>query len=627
MKSADVRKKFIGFYIARGHVEIPSAPLVPENDPTTLFTSSGMQPLIPYLLGQPHPLGKRLVNSQKSFRAQDIEEVGDNRHTTFFEMLGNWSLGDYFKREQLLWIFEILTKELGLDPKKLFVSVYQGNTSVPKDTESVEIWKEIFSAVDIEAKEGERILLYPASKNWWSRSGVPENMPAGEPGGPDSEVFYDFGESLGIHETSVYKDETCHPNCDCGRFLEIANSVFMEFQKQKDGSVISLKQQNVDFGGGLERLTAATEKTPDIFKTDLFTPLIGALEEMSGKQYGDSDSVTLAMRIVADHIKGAVMMMADGVVPSNKTQGYILRRLIRRSLLYGRSLGLSKDMSFIGRLVKPVALIYKDAYPDVSTKTSEIETLLYEEAKRFGKTLEKGLAEIEKRKTIDGKTAFEMYETYGFPWEMTEEIVRQNGKTIDRTQFEEEFRKHQELSRTAAKGMFKGGLEDTSEQTIHLHTAHHLLLAALQKCIDPSIKQRGSNITAERLRMDINFGSKITPEQLQQVETYVNETIQLNLPVVRVEMSRDIAEKVGAQMEFGHIYPDRVSIYFIGLNIGVRPETATPPDYFSAEFCGGPHVAFTGQLSHFTIKKEESAGSGIRRIYATIHNETANVFK
>jgi alanyl-tRNA synthetase len=608
MQSKDVRSKFLAYYQARGHAVIPSARLVPENDPTTLFTSSGMQPLIPYLLGQKHPSGNRLVNSQKSFRSQDIDEVGDNRHTTFFEMLGNWSLGDYFKKEQLPWIFGFLTKELGLDPKRLYVSVFAGNESVAKDTESIEIWKEIYKTVGMEANVGERIFTYPAKKNWWSRSGEPENMPPGEPGGPDSEVFFDFGKELGLHEVSPWKDEVCHPNCDCGRFMEIANSVFMQFQKMPDGTLKELAQKNVDFGGGLERMTAASQETPDVFRTDMFTPIIAELERVSKKTYGKLPEDTRSMRIIADHIRGSVMMMADGVLPSNKGQGYILRRLIRRSMLHAKNLGLWGNWTFMDALVEPVISIYRDAYPNVVEQQQVIQQMISEEARRFGKTIEKGFKEIEKLTTLTGKDAFILYETYGFPWELTEEIAIEKGQHIDRAQFEEEFNKHKALSRTAAAGMFKGGLADHGEETTKLHTAHHLLLASLQKLVDPTIKQRGSNITGERLRMDFNFTRKLTPEELVQVEAMVNDVIAKNLPVTRVEMDRSEAEKIGAQMEFGHKYPDRVSVYFVG----------SQKDFFSAEFCGGPHVGFTGALGHFTIRKEESAGSGIRRIYGEL---------
>ena len=583
MKANDIRKKYIEFFKARGHAEIPSAPLVPENDPTTLFNSSGMQPLVPYLLGQPHPAGNRLVNSQKAVRLQDIDEVGDNRHTTFFEMLGNWSLGDYFKKEQLPWVFEFLTKELGLDPKRLYVSVFEGANGVPKDEETAAIWKNLGIAE-------ERIFYYGISKNWWSRAGEPEKMPPGEPGGPDSEVFYEFVQvkhdpKFGTH---------CHPNCNCGRFLEIANSVFMEYVKKEDGTLAELPNKNVDFGGGLERLTAATNNNPDVFQTDLFWPIINKIEELSGKKYSDHPR---EMRIISDHIKAAVMISADGVLPSNKTQGYILKRLIRRTLLYGRKINFDE----IKKIVDPVSQIYDNNY-------SNTAAILEEEAMRFGKSLERGLAEIGKTAQLNEKVAFYLYESYGFPWEMTEEIARDRGQKVNRDEFEKEFKKHQELSRTAAKGMFAGGLADKGEHTVKLHTAHHLLLAALQKAVDPSIRQRGSNITSERLRMDFSFGRKITPEELKQVETRVNQKISENLPVTRAEMKREDAEKIGAQMEFGHKYPDRVSVYFIG------PQKS----FFSAEFCGGPHVSFTGELGLFTIVKEEAAGAGIRRIYATL---------
>lgn len=587
MKSADVRRKFIEFYKARGHVEIPSAPLVPENDPTTLFTSSGMQPLVPYLLGQPHPLGKRIVDSQKSFRAQDIDEVGDNRHTTFFEMLGNWSLGDYFKKEQLAWIWEFLTKELGLPKERLYVSVFQG------DEESVQIWKKL-------GVPEEKIFSYGVEKNWWSRAGEPDKMPPGEPGGPDSEVFYEFIKVK--HDLKFGKE--CHPNCDCGRFMEIANSVFMQYQKQADGTLKELEQKNVDFGGGLERLVAATENTPDVFGTDLFLPIIGTIETLSKKTYFDN---ARAMRIVADHTKAAVMMMADGVVPSNKMQGYVLRRLIRRATLYGRKLSIG-NLEKMGDLVGPVVDIYKDAYPEIMAKADDIRKILVEEVMRFGKTIDRGLREMEKVSVIDGKTAFFFYESYGFPWEMTVEIAQQRNQHIDHAQFEEEFKKHQDLSRSAAKGMFKGGLADQSEKTTKLHTAHHLLLAALQKIVDPNIKQRGSNITAERLRMDFNYSKKLTPEELINIEKLVNKKISENLQVLRREMPREEAETLGAQMEFGHKYPDRVSVYFVG----------SEKSFFSAEFCGGPHVDRTGVIGIFHITREESAGSGVRRIYAVV---------
>lgn len=613
MTANEIREKYLRFFSSapRSHVVIPSSPMVPENDPTTLFNSAGMQPLIPYLLGTPHPLGKRLTNSQKSFRSQDIDEVGDNRHMTFFEMLGNWSLGDYFKSEQLPWIFEFVTKELGLDLKRLYVSVFAGNETVPKDEESIAIWKKLGFSDD-------HIFTYDAKKNWWSRSGAPEKMAAGEPGGPDSEMFYDFGEELHLHEQSPYKNEKCHPNCDCGRFLEIGNSVFMQYKKLADGSLEELPQRNVDFGGGLERLNAAVNHTPDAFRTDSFSSIIEKIEQASGKSYGNNSDETKSMRVIADHMRGAVMMITDGVVPSNKQQGYMLRKLIRRSMLHGKQLGIAKSEAFIETLVEPVVEMYKMQYPEVIDQQQHTLQVITDEATRFEKTIEKGLKEIEKMDTIDGNQAFILYETYGFPWELTEEIAISRGQQIDRTQFEAAFKKHQELSRTASAGMFKGGLANHSTETTNLHTAHHLLLAALQQLVDSTIRQRGSNITAERLRMDFNFGRKVMPEELKKVEELVNKKIAENLEVKRVELPREIAEKTGAQMEFGHKYPDKVSVYFVGLKAEVKPEEARVGDYYSAEFCGGPHASFTGQLGHFTIEKEESASAGIRRIYGRL---------
>lgn len=620
MQSADIRKKFIGFYVTQGHAEIPSAPIMPLNDPSTLFTSSGMQPLVPYLLGQKHPVGNRLVNSQKSFRAQDIEEVGDNRHTTFFEMLGNWSLGDYFKKEQLPWIFTFLTKELKLDPARLYVSVFEGNDSVPKDTESIEIWKELFKGVGIEAALGERIFTYPAKKNWWSRSGEPEKMPPGEPGGPDSEVFFDFGVSLGLHEKSIYKNDVCHPNCDCGRFMEIANSVFMQYQKQEDGTLKELSQKNVDFGGGLERMTAAAAGDPDVFNTDLFAPIIKNLEAFSGKKYGVSLPETQAMRVIADHLKAATFMINEGLFPGNKQQGYVLRRLIRRSVVKIHQLGGAGSKSELGaRVYQAVGEIYDGVYFQSQSKEFRgLAQVLTEEINRFEKVLKKGMSELSKHETITGTVAFDLLQSFGFPWELTYELALEKGQQVDRDEFQKEFRKHQELSRSAAAGMFKGGLADHSEATTKLHTAHHLLLASLQQLIDPSIKQRGSNITAERLRIDVSFGRKFTPEELKKVEDLVNEKIKENLKVTRVEMPKEAAEKIGAQMEFGTKYPDRVSVYVVGLNEKVDPTSVTRDDYFSAEFCGGPHVSFTGTLGHFTIVKEDASSAGVRRLYAKL---------
>ncbi|MEK7166378.1 MAG: alanine--tRNA ligase, partial [Patescibacteria group bacterium] len=541
---------------------------------------------------------------QKAVRTQDIDEVGDNRHTTFFEMLGNWSLGDYFKKEQLSWVFEFLTTELGLDPKRFYVSVFEGNSSVPKDNVSIELWKTIFSGVGIDAEEGERIHTYPATKNWWSRAGIPENMPPGEPGGPDSEVFYDFGGQLQLHEHSPWKNELCHPNCDCGRFMEIANSVFMQYKKEAGGTLIELADKVVDFGGGLERQVAASIDNPDVFRTDLFTPLIETLETLSKKKYKDEPAITRSMRIVTDHIKGAVMMMADGVLPSNKQQGYVLRRLIRRSLLHGRSLGLVGDWKYVGKLVEPVAEIYKEAYPEVVNKAGEIKLLLEEEAMRFGKSLEKGLREIEKIKNIDGTNAFKLYETFGFPREMTEEIARIRGQHVEKGKFEKAFKDHQDKSRTAARGMFKGGLADHSEEVVKLHTTTHLLHQSLRTVLGNHVQQKGSNITSDRLRFDFSHPVKLKEEEIKKIEELVNQKIKENLSVSFKISTYNDALKEGALAFFGERYPEKVKVYSIGS--------------YSKEICGGPHVTHTGVLGHFKITKEEALGAGTRRIYAII---------
>lgn len=623
MTSDEIRSRYLAFFESKGHKVIPSASLVPENDPTTLFTGSGMQPLIPYLLGQPHPMGKRLVNSQKSFRAQDIEEVGDNRHTTFFEMLGNWSLGDYFKQEQLPWFFEFLTddeKGLGLDPSRLYVTVFSGDsqTGISKDEESIEIWKKLFAQKGIEAKDvvldteeqgylkgmqGGRIFAYGVKKNWWSRSGVPSNMPVGEPGGPDSEVFYDFGLS---HDAKFGKE--CHPNCDCGRFLEIGNSVFMEYKKTKAGFE-KLSQRNVDFGGGLERLLMAYANSPDIVSVN-HRPILDHLEQVSGKRYGVEVAETKAFRVVADHMKAAVFLIADGVHPSNTDQGYFVRRLIRRSVRYADALGIEKD-TFIN-IVRPIAEMYTGAYPEVGDHAEEIENVIAEEENRFRATLKNGLKELEKvTNDVSGEQLFDLYQTYGFPIELSLEIIGVpediRRKLIDN--FQEKMKQHQKLSRTASAGRFKGGLADTKEETVRLHTAHHLLLAALQYVLGDYVKQRGSNITVERLRIDFSHPAKMTTEELQKVEDLVNEKIQEGLAMERVEMPKEAALKIGAQMEFGVKYGDIVSVYFAKDEKG---------NVFSKEFCGGPHVNNTKELGRFRIVKEEAVAAGVRRIRAVL---------
>ncbi|HEV3245124.1 MAG TPA: alanine--tRNA ligase [Candidatus Paceibacterota bacterium] len=633
----DIRSKYLAFFEARGHTVIPSASLVPQNDPTTLFTGSGMQPLIPYLLGEPHPKGNRLVNSQKSFRAEDIEEVGDNRHTTFFEMLGNWSLGDYFKREQLQWFFEFLTEEIRIDPDRLYVSVFIGDekNGVPRDMESVSAWKELFADKGIDAKDvlvgseadghrlgmqGGRIFYYDTRKNWWSRSGVPEKMPAGEPGGPDSEVFYDFG----TPHDEKYGPE-CHPNCDCGRFLEIGNSVFMEYVKKEYGSFELLPQKNVDFGGGLERIAAASNGNPDVFRTDVFSDIIALLEHFSVKSYDDSRH-RRSFRIVADHMRAATMMLGDGVRPSNTERGYVLRRLIRRAAQHAQKLGVEQDQkeeSLLNRCAVIVIEKYKQAYPELASEETyrAITDEIWKEEKQFAKTLTVGLKEFEKIAAagrIDASDAFTLFTTYGFPFEMTLELAAERGIDVDVGGFKREMKKHQELSRAGSEQKFKGGLADTSEKTTQLHTAHHLLLKALQTVLGPEVHQRGSNITQERLRIDFSYGQKMTKEQIAEVETIVNEKIREELPVIRSTVPKEEAEKLGAEHEFGAKYPDMVSVY----SVGPKGATAEDPRFseaFSIEFCGGPHVSNTRELSGaLRIQKEEAVASGIRRIKATL---------
>ena len=632
MTVAEVRKRYLDFFAKRGHTIIPSAPIVPENDPTTLFTSSGMQPLVPYLLGQPHPEGTRLVDSQTSFRAGDIEEVGDNRHTTFFEMLGNWSLGDYFKKEQLPWFFEYLTSKeggLALDPNNLYVTVFGGDkdAGMEADMESVEIWKNLFKEKDIEAKfvelgteengykegmQGGRIFSYGAAKNWWSRAGVPAKMPVGEPGGPDSEVFYDFGLP---HDTKF--GANCHPNCDCGRFIEIGNSVFMQFIKQGDGTFAELPKKNVDFGGGLERLTAATRGNPDVFLIDVFDAARGIIEKRSGKKYGESAEITRSYRIILDHMRAACFFIAAAIVPDNAEQGYVLRRLIRRAIREADRLGI-KD-AVLAEVADGYGEAYASQYPLVKQNHDYIRDELAKEEAQFRKTLENGMRELEKMaKDID---AFTLFTTFGFPIELTEEIAKERGLSIDTDDIAKKMAHHQQESRAGAAQKFAGGLADHQEQTIRYHTAHHILLKALQMVLGPEVHQRGSNITSERLRIDFSFGRKMTRDEITKVEEIVNQRIKEELPVSRTVMPKEEAEKLGAEHEFGATYPEMVSVYSVG------PKSATEGDpkidqAFSIEFCGGPHVSNTSELGLggkiFKIKKEEASSAGVRRIKAVL---------
>jgi alanyl-tRNA synthetase len=591
-----------------------------------------MQPLVPYLLGKEHPPGRRVTDSQKSFRAADIEEVGDNRHTTFFEMLGNWSLGDYFKKEQLPWFYEFLITEVGLDPQRLYATVFDGDPAigVPRDEEAIEALKKIFASAGVSngfqaigteengykvgMESGARIFSYEAKKNWWSRSGVPANMPEGEPGGPDSEVFYDFGTP---HDTAW--GPHCHPNCDCGRFMEIGNSVFMEYVK-KEGVFEKLAQQNVDFGGGLERIVAAKNNDGDVFKSSSLAAIVGTLERMSGSSYADKAKIQ-AFRIVADHMRGAVFMIADGVLPSNTEQGYFLRRLLRRSVRYADVLGVPA-----GELASIVAVVdaeYGEHYSEVREKKDDIKDVIQKEETKFRETLERGMKEFEKLTrggSISGTDAFVLFTTYGFPIELTQEIAKERGATVDMEVFEKEMKEHRDASRAGAEKRFKGGLADTSEETTRLHTAHHLLLKALQTVLGPHVKQRGSNITGERLRIDFSHGEKMTDEQKREVERIVNEQITNALPVIRSSIPREEAEKLGAEMEFGAKYPDVVSVY----SVGPRDASEAAPHFeqaFSLEFCGGPHVENTAELSKsgvFKIQKEEASSAGVRRIKAVL---------
>ncbi|MBI4038497.1 alanine--tRNA ligase [Candidatus Daviesbacteria bacterium] len=613
MTSKDIRDKFIRFFVGKGHKEIAPAKLVPENDPSTLFTSSGMQPLVPYLLGQLHSEGKRLVDSQPSFRAEDIEEVGDNRHTTFFEMLGNWSLNDYFKKEQLSWSWEFLTKKLGLDKEKLYVSVFGGNDSVPKDLESFEIWKSLGVTQD-------HIFFYGVEKNWWSRSGPPDKMPEGEIGGPDSEVFYDFGTP---HDEKY--GSNCHPNCDCGRFLEIGNSVFIQYQKTT-GSLKEFSQRNVDFGGGLERLTAAVNNTSDIFETDLYKPIIDAIVQLIGKEY-EADNKP-AMQVIADHMKTATFLIKDGVVPSNKLQGYVLRRLLRRSAT--KFYQLTKNMKFLAEMIEvynAILSIYDGLYGIEKRETSDINLLeenykvIFDEMNRFGKTLSAGFHKIDRMEQIDGKEAFDLYQTFGFPYEVTEELFRLKGQEINKEQFRVEFEKHRELSRTASSGMFKGGLADHSETVIKYHTATHLLHQALRDILGPTVFQKGSNITHERLRFDFSYDKKMTDEEIKKTEKIVNEKIEEDLKVDHLIIPLSKAKELNAIGLFDEKYADQVSIYGIGPKYQLNPKAKdrrSRRGYYSLEFCGGPHVEHTAVIGKIKIVKEEAISWGIRRIRAIL---------
>ncbi len=597
MTASEILQKYISFFEKRGHARIPNSSLVPENDPTTLFTSSGMQPLVPYLLGETHPQGKRLVNAQNCFRAQDIDEIGDNRHTTFFRMLGNWSLGDYFKSEQIPWVFEFLTEELGLDANKLYITVFEGFDGIEKDNESEEIWKSLFEKKGISLEN--RISHYGVDKNWWSRSGVPDKMPIGEPGGPDTEVFYDFGTE---HDPKF--GEECHVNCDCGRYLEIGNSVFMQFIKTDKGFE-KLPQQNVDFGGGLERLVAATENKQDIFETSLFAPIIKSIEDSTSKTYSENKK---EMRIVADHFVAAVFIISSGVYPSNKEQGYILRRLTRRSLDNFYLLG-GNDIS---KVVEEIIGQYKNTDEYLVDKFEHIKGVITEEEQKYGRAKTEAQKFISKRYSkkqgdelmgvtqISSDDAFVLYTTHG----LSPTQIKSLGYTFNDQEFSQKMEEHQKISRAGASQKFAGGLADHSEKTIMGHTATHLLHKAIRDMFGDKIHQAGSNITSERVRFDFNLDRKLTEEEIKRLEDTVNEKIKENLPVHSEIMPLEKAKEIGAIGLFDEKYGNDVKVYFVG--------------EYSKEFCGGPHVDFTGKIKRFKIIKEESLGRGMRRIYAKV---------
>ncbi|PIR04271.1 MAG: alanine--tRNA ligase [Candidatus Magasanikbacteria bacterium CG11_big_fil_rev_8_21_14_0_20_39_34] len=650
MKTNDIRQKYLEFFQKKQHEILTSASLLPENDPTTLFTGSGMQPMVPYLLGEKHPLGVRLADSQKCFRSGDIDEVGDNRHTTFFEMLGNWSLGDYFKEEQISWMWEFLTQELGLDPEHLYVTCFTGSEelSIPRDEESAHLWQKLFQERGIEAKivenseeegmQGGRIFYYSEKKNWWSRSGIPQNMPEGEPGGPDTEMFWDFGEKLGLHEKSSWKDLPCHVNCDCGRFVEIGNNVFMQYKKTSSGFE-QLVQKNVDFGGGLERVAAAVNNDPDIFTIDLFDGVRSTLEELSGKKYGEDEKDTFAFRVILDHMRAAVFLISDGAYPSNKDQGYFTRRLVRRAIQFSAHLDITEN--FVERCTRSIIETYQYAYPLLQEKLDEIVKVLKTEEEKFRKAIERAKKEYNKiegeiQSLLEGTSNTEnteliyeklagicanLYQTHGLPFEIFVEFVEKLGFQIDEHKlsraFEQEFKKHQELSRQGSEQKFKGGLSDHSDMSIKYHTATHLLHIALRKVLGDHVGQKGSNITPERLRFDFSHNDKLTEDQLKQVEDLVNAAIEKDYPVSFQEMKVEEAYKEGVIGMFPERYDDVVKVYTIG--DPTHPGNANPEEpTFSREICGGPHVEHTGVLGHFTITKEESCSAGVRRIKAIL---------
>jgi alanyl-tRNA synthetase len=601
MTSSEIRKRFLDFFAKRGHAILPSASLVPKNDPSVLFNTAGMQPLVPYLMGEKHPLGKRLASCQKCVRTGDIEEVGNNKNLTFFEMLGNWSLGDYFKEDAIKWSYEFLTSKeegLGLDPARLYVTVFEGDADAPRDMEAVEIWKQYIPE--------NRIYFLPKKNNWWSAG---DNGPCG----PDTEMFYDVTGTLGrmTHDEYVVADDT-------GQVVEIWNDVFMQYLS-KDGKVVGqLPQKNIDTGSGLERIAMIVQGKSNVYEADMFAPIMNIIKQKSEK-YDES-----VARIIADHSRSAMFLISDGVFPGNKDQGYILRRLIRRAIFKTRALGLHHH--FIALLISDFALIYKDVYKEIIDSIEHVVSVVNDEEDKFHKTLAKGLQILDLKTTVknldtgekillelNGQNVFDLWTIHGFPPELTIEISKEKGIPFSETAVMKHFKilmeRHQDASRAGAEAKFKGGLANTSEMTTKLHTAHHLLLKALQEVVSPDIHQKGSNITEERLRIDFNFDRKLTDEEKQKVEDLVNEKIKEDLSVTKREMPKEEAMKLGAEMEFGTTYPDIVSVYMIH---------DANDKVFSQEFCGGPHVERTGVLGVFKIQKEEASSAGVRRIKATL---------
>lgn len=625
MNAQDIRNAYLQFFKDRSHVIVPRAPLVLQDDPTTLFTGSGMQPMIPYLLGEPHPQGQRIADSQTCLRAQDIEDIGDNRHTTFFEMLGNWSLGDYFKKQQIEWMFEFLSDVVGLDMNRVYITCYIGDEryGIPKDTEAAGIWARLYAAKGLSSgqaeigseqdgyqrgiKDGERIFYYDGSKNWWSRNGGPETTPIGDPCGPDSEMFYDFGTP---HDQAY--GPNCHPNCDCGRFMEIGNNVFMSYRKAAEGRFEPLEKPNIDHGSGLERIAAAAIEDPDVFKISIMWPIIEELQHLSGKSY---EQHTNAMRVIADHLRAATFLAVDGCVPSNKEQGYVMRRLVRRAIRFAFELGI--EQNFLEGVVPVIADLYHDDFPEVAANRDQVIEVLVKEEKVFRQTLRKGLKELEKlaETQVSGTDIFKLYDTYGFPVELSTEEAFKQGITLSdnwQHEFEAQMAEQRQRSQTAAKGMFKGGLGGQTNQHKKYHTATHLMYQSLRHVLGDHVVQHGSNITEERLRFDFSHPDKMTPEQIKAVEDMVNEQIDKDLPVFWKEYPTQQALDMGALGSFGDRYGDVVKIYQMGEG----------DDRFSFEICGGPHVDHTGQLAEggkrFKILKEESSSSGIRRIKAVL---------